>query len=53
MVGLLEPECLSKSDEKLCTRIAQITSRKKLPERSKHRIYAAIRATSTPSKWRS
>ena len=43
---------MSKSDEKFCLKIAQVTRGKKLPESSKARIYAALRATTATPKWR-
>jgi hypothetical protein len=49
---LMEPVSMSKNDEQLCVRIAQVTRGKKLSDSSKARIYAALRAAAGIGKWR-
>ena len=52
MVGTFQAVSLSTADQRLCVRIAQVTCRKKLSQRTRARIYAVLRGVSAGAKWR-
>jgi hypothetical protein len=43
---------MAQYDEKFCLKIAQVTRGKKMPDTSRARIYAALRAAAGIGKWR-